>query len=253
MKNQPRTNRLRGREVEWGVVLDLLDGTRRGKGGVLLVEGEPGSGKTTLLAAAAEVAGDHGFVLGTSDADELARFTPLAPLRAAMPGAVAGPARRPVVTRARWQTGNLRVRLEELASAGPMLLALDGLNWADPATLHALRSLPGRLAHYPLAWILARSSHGGSREAGLVFETLMHAGAVRAVLQPLPEETQVAVMADVLGGVPDADLVERAGCAAGNPFLLTEFLSGLLDENAVNVTEGRVSLVSRRIPGGIAW
>ena len=248
MKNQPRTNRLRGREVEWGLVLDLLDGTRRGKGGVLLVEGEPGSGKTTLLAAAAEVAGDHGFVLGTSDADELARFTPLAPLHAAMPGAVPGPARRPVVTRARWQTGNLRVRLEELASAGPMLLALDDLNWADPATLHALRSLPGRLAHYPLAWILARSSHGGSRAAGLVFETLMHAGAVRAVLQPLPEETQVAVMADVLGGVPDANLVERAGCAAGNPFLLTEFLSGLLDENAVNVTEGRVSLVSRRIP-----
>jgi hypothetical protein len=199
------------------------------------------------------VAGDHGFVLGTSDTDELARFTPLAPLHAAMPGAVPGPARRPVVTRARWQTGNLRVRLEELASADPMLLALDDLNWADPTTLHALRSLPGRLAHYPLAWILARSSHGGSREAGLVFETLMHAGAVRAVLQPLPEETQVAVMADVLSGVPDADLVERAGCAAGNPFLLTEFLSGLLDENAVNVTEGRVSLVSRRIPRGIAW
>lgn len=89
---------MRGREVEWGLVLDLLDGTMRGKGGVLLVEGEPGSGKTMLLAAAAEVAGDHGFVLGTSDADELARFTPLAPPHAAMPGAVAGPARRPVVT-----------------------------------------------------------------------------------------------------------------------------------------------------------
>ena len=42
---------MRGREVEWGLVLDLLDGTMRGKGGVLLVEGEPGSGKTMLLAA----------------------------------------------------------------------------------------------------------------------------------------------------------------------------------------------------------
>ena len=239
---------MRGRETEWGLVLDLLASTRRGQGGVLLVQGERGTGKTTLLAAATEVAGDRGFILGTSHADELARFAPFAQLHAAMPGALAGPARGPAVTRAPLQTGNLRARLEQLASAGPVLLALDDLHYADPATLHALRSLPCPPARHPVASILARRSRGGSQEAGPLFETLAHAGAARAVLQALPAEAQIAVMTDVLGNVPDADLVERARCAGGNPFLLTEFLRGLLDENAVNVTEDRAGLVSRRIP-----
>ena len=56
------------------------------------------------------------------------------------------------------------------------------------------------------------------------------------------------MMADVLGAVPNAGLVERAACADGNPFMLTEFLRGLLDERAIKIAEGHASLISRKVP-----
>ena len=38
---------MRGRDAEQGLVRHMLERARRGKGGVLLVEGEPGAGKTS--------------------------------------------------------------------------------------------------------------------------------------------------------------------------------------------------------------
>jgi len=95
--------------------------------------------------------------------------------------------------------GGPQGRLEELASAGPALISVDDVHWADPATLHALRSLPGLLAAYPLVWVLARDTHGGDPEAGTLFDVLQHTGGTRAYLAPLPLEAQAAVMRDVLG------------------------------------------------------
>src|SRR5260370_626532 len=43
---------MRGRDTEQGLVRHMLELARRGKGSVLLVEGEPGAGKTSLLTAA---------------------------------------------------------------------------------------------------------------------------------------------------------------------------------------------------------
>jgi DNA-binding CsgD family transcriptional regulator len=231
---------MRGREAEWDLVVKLLDDTRRGRSGVLLLDGDPGIGKTLLLDAAADAASAHGFILAASATEGLNRFAPLAPL----PQAGLGGAKRGGVAPA----GNTRAHLEELASSGPVLVGIDDLHWADPATLHKLRTLPGLLAPYPLSWILVRGTQGGTREAGLLFEALEHGGAARTRLRPLADRAQLAVMTDVLGAVPDAGLVERAGCADGNPFMLTEFLRGLLDEGALKIAEGRASLISRKVP-----
>lgn len=238
----PGTNLMRGRDTEWDLVRRLLDGTRRGKGGLLLLEGDPGLGKSLLLSAAADAASADGFVLVTSAGEEPSRLMPLAPLLGSHAGLDGTAGRR------RWPAGNARARLEELASCGPVLVSLDDLQWADPAAVRALRTLPGLLAPYPISWVLARRTQGVSPESELLFAALEHEGASRARLRPLVTEAQVAVMTDVLGAVPDAGLIERAACADGNPFVLTEFLRGLVDENGIRTTDGHASLISCRVP-----
>jgi DNA-binding CsgD family transcriptional regulator len=212
---------MRGRDAEQGLIRHMLERARRGKGSVLLVDGEPGAGKTSLLAAAGEAAIADGFSVAARSGESTA----------------------PVA-----QVGRLQSRLEELASAGPALISVDDVHWADPATLHALRSLPGLLAGYPLAWIFARGTHGGDPEAGTLFDVLEHTGGTRTQLAPLTGEAQAAVMRDLLGGIPDEDLTDSAACAAGNPLMLTEFLRGLVDEGAVSIVAGCARLLSPRVP-----
>ena len=62
--------------------------------------------------------------------------------------------------------------LEELASAGPVLLTADDVQWADPATMQAFRSMPRLLASYPLSWILAMGTSADAGQAELLFDLL---------------------------------------------------------------------------------
>jgi hypothetical protein len=100
---------------------------------MLLVEGEPGTGKSLLLARAGEEAGRRGFGVVAAAAGELSPAPSLD-------------------------------GLEEPASAGPVLVTVDNVQWADLATTQALRSMPRLLASFPLFWIL---TIGTSSDAGL--------------------------------------------------------------------------------------
>jgi DNA-binding CsgD family transcriptional regulator len=248
----PDTSLIRGRAAEYEVLLSLLRSTEEGQGKILLVEGDPGTGKSLLLATAAREAGQRGFPLVAAAADELSQATPLAPLLTALHASMAlpqrssrhhGPAAAPAAGAPMVLAG-----LEELASAGPVLVTVDDVQWADPATVQAFRSMPRLLASYPLSWILtmARSPHASNAE--LLFDLLERDGATRMTLEPLDHEAQVALISDVLGAVPDAKLIELAASASGNPFILTEAFRGLLDENAVTVCGGQASLASAHVP-----
>ncbi|MGH3211115.1 MAG: helix-turn-helix transcriptional regulator [Trebonia sp.] len=224
---------MRGRDTEQGLIRQMLERAARGQGSILLIDGELGAGKTSLLAAAGEAARADGFAVAASTASELATWA------GGLPGRLA--------QLATWVRG-LQGQLAELAAAGPALISLDDVHWADPATLHALRSMPGSLAAYPFAWVLARDTHGGDPAAGRLFDVLEHAGGTRTSLAPLTLEAQAAVMRDVLGGTPDQDLADSAACAAGNPLMLTEFLRGLVDEGAISIAAGCARLLSPVVP-----
>jgi DNA-binding CsgD family transcriptional regulator len=234
---------MRGRGAEFETVLGLLDSTQQGQGQVLLVEGEPGTGKSLLLARAGEEAGHRGFLLVAAAADELSPAPLLGAVSAARVTPGNGAGRRETTAPAPWADVVL-AGLEELGSAGPVLITADDVQWADPATMQAFRSMPRLLASYPLSWILAMGTSADAGQAELLFDLLENDRAARITLGPLDLAAQVALVGDVLGAVPDRGLIELAADAAGNPLVLAEAFRGLRDENAIVVRGGHASMPS---------
>ncbi|WP_405143956.1 AAA family ATPase [Sphaerisporangium sp. NBC_01403] len=275
---------MRGREPEWHTFIHLLRAAGDGLGGTLLVEGEPGTGKSLLLAEAASHASRQGFLPVTGGAEELEEFIPLAPLFMALDEPPAHARRNEELDPRIQLVEQLRVRLKSCTATRPVLVGLDDLQWADPATLAALRTLHWELSSEPVVWLLARctvtgppsalslpggapspsrtstgswtpgarsapgSRKGRNVEAERLFRCLEKQGAVRVELGPLPDDVVAEVAADVLGAVPQPDLLALAAGAGGNPFLLTELLSGMREEGTVEVAGGRARLLSAKAP-----
>jgi len=246
---------LHGREAEQEVIRDLLRRAQRraqrGAGGVVLVDGEPGIGKSLLLRDATDEAAEQGFSLAAGAADQLGQAIPFFALRAALrePSAelIADDPGRGLPDAAAWWMTQIRAHLERRASAAPVLVCLDDLHWASPATLAALRALPRDLKHHPVAWLLARSSTP-QRAAGYLFGQLEQDGAARLTLAPLDQDAVAAMLTDAFGAPPEQALADLASGAAGNPSLVAELIGGLRDDHAVHIISGHAVLTSARLP-----
>ena len=250
----PSWHSWRGRDREWSVVTRLLQAAETGRGGALLVEGPSGIGKSRLLAKATDAAACRNFMIAHGRADDLRRLVPLAPLMSALgesprtlgvPGRVASPDAGDLRL---WLLDQLRTRLEDRLVHGAMLVTLDDLQWADPSTLRALRSLLPDLASYPVVWMLARTSDMNATDLNLLYEVLEREGANRMVLEPLNQDAVLEITEDVLGAAPESDLLTLTEGAGGNPFLLVELLDGLREEAAIELSHGSARLAMTRLP-----
>jgi DNA-binding CsgD family transcriptional regulator len=246
---------VRGRDTELASIGVQLDRARSGTGAVVLVEGEPGMGKTRLLGEAARVARRLAFRVGVGVAEPGAGIVELAPLMTALFDGSDALLERSELRKLHsppeqryWLLQDLQAMLERAALSGPLLISLDDLQWADSGTAAALRALPIRLAGMPIAWTLALRPGQGSAQLLSAIEHLDHSGADTIVLGPLDDAAVAQVAEDVMDAEPDDALLDLVKGARGSPFVLTELLSGLRDEDLVRVVAGQAELLEARLP-----
>jgi AAA ATPase domain len=159
-----------GRGPELAAVAAVLDAARAGRSAALCLEGEAGIGKTTLLDAAEQAADGFLRVRTTGVATDLqlgyaSLLDVLLPLRDSLP-AVPGPQREALEAALGWSAGAggdpylvAAGTLSLLAAAAgdrPLLVVVDDLQWVDRQSRVALTFAARRLAHDPVALLLAR-------------------------------------------------------------------------------------------------
>ncbi|TFV33834.1 ATP-binding protein [Streptomyces sp. T1317-0309] len=148
--------RLRGRDREVLAVRDALDAVRGGRGACVVVEGAAGVGKSRLLAELDEMARRSGFDVVSVRADELDQYAAGAALQSALQSSDGSHHATAATDDQRlWLLDSITDALEVRAQRAPVAVIVDDAQWADPATLFALRTLPGRLAASQILWVLA--------------------------------------------------------------------------------------------------
>ncbi|MGP4012027.1 helix-turn-helix transcriptional regulator [Streptomyces sp. 4N124] len=240
---------LRGRDREIVVVREALDAVRGGRGACVVVEGASGVGKSRLLAELDGMARRLGFDVVSVRADELDQYAAGAALQSALQSSD-GSNRAAAATddQRLWLLDSITDALEDRAQRAPVAVVVDDAQWADPATLFVLRTLPGRLAASPVLWVLAVRSDTERPTVARVREDLERLGARWLTLGPLPQQELQYIAADVLGASPSPGLARLLRSVAGNPFLAIELVRAFADTDAVKMEAGEASLLHDGIP-----
>jgi DNA-binding CsgD family transcriptional regulator len=227
---------LRGRSQAMATALSMMRRVRtHGRGGVLVLEGEPGIGKSAVFAAIAEQAAAMQFSCGVSKADQIGRISPAAPLLLALRSGT-----RPVLSAAEFAglatwtaeplllleevTGLLELRSQE----GPLLIGIDDTQWTDPVSRFVVRALPSRLAGSAIMWLLASRRSGEGLAEDLKRPGFGGARIDVVELSPLSAADIAAMARDRLGRPPSAGLSRLLDGVGGNPFFATQILEGVV-------------------------
>lgn len=228
------------RERLLGELVALSGDALAGSGRLVFVGGEAGVGKTALTRAFAETLGEPwtrrvGTVDNVTTADALAAFREAVPELEALLDLDA--------TRMRV----LRALRGALAPA-PTLLILEDLQWADEATLDALRFLGRRLDGLPVVAVATYRHDEVSPRHPLstVMGDLAGLPEVRRLVVPPLTVDGVAQLAAGAGVAVDAVLLHaRTG---GNAFYVTEVLAGGAEQVPATVRDAVMGRVGRLSP-----
>jgi DNA-binding SARP family transcriptional activator len=188
-----------------------------GRGAVVLVTGEAGSGKTALVGALTDRLRDRMPVL-EGRCDDLLVQRALGPFRD-MAHAGPGPLRDAFV-----QGGHPDVVLPALLrvlAAGPAVLAVEDVHWADDATIDALRFLGRRISGVPTVLLLTcREDELGRTHPLRQLLGSLGAGVLhRLAVPPLTVDAVASLAAD------DVDAEQLHRLTRGNAFFVTEVLA----------------------------
>jgi ATP/maltotriose-dependent transcriptional regulator MalT len=248
---------------------------------VVVVSGEPGVGKTALIGEVLARARSRGYETLSARASEFERDLPFAAFADALKDAVrslaptqrglvddeqlallagifpslgrglvgaprrADPDERHLVLHA------LHELLELLAKERPLLLALDDLQWADPASIDLVcRLLHRGLSGRALLLLASRPGQGEPRLNAVVGDAERHGQAMRFDLGPL----SAAEAKELLGEEVDPALVESLYVeSGGNPFYLEQLAAASRELEAVpgNQTASVLSWIPQRVSAAI--
>ncbi|MEU4804570.1 BTAD domain-containing putative transcriptional regulator [Actinosynnema sp. NPDC023587] len=248
---------LLGRAAEVAVVHGLVDELAAGRGRALWVEGEMGIGKSALLDVVRARAASAGVEVAHAVADQFGTRFPLQPAVACLgvdvdstdarrvETALALRDRRPAagsVFAAADPTAQAVDRLvalvEQLCADGPLVLALDDLQWADDDSVELWRKLVVGTRRLPLLLIgAARPVPRRDGVARLRRDVECGGGAVLD-LTPLTDVAVAGIVAGLVGGEPGPGLRRIAAWAGGNPLYAREVADTLVREHAVRFDTG---------------
>jgi hypothetical protein len=218
----------------------------------LLIEGEPGIGKTTLWLAALELALDMGFrVLSAraAEAESVLAYTALADLFDGVPASawadLPEPQRAAVdqvllraedgsVTDQRAVAAAFLSVVEYLADEGPLLVAIDDLQWIDPSSMHVVAFAARRLSG-PIG-ILGSVRTDAASGAGGAWLQMPRPDAVNRIrLNPLSiHDLHAAVSARLRRPFSRPTMGRIHELSGGNPFYAIE-LARAISEGAPGV------------------
>jgi tetratricopeptide (TPR) repeat protein len=212
-----------GRDRELRELENGLESAIAGRGGLLLISGDPGIGKTRLCeelvdraaARGVQVAWARCWEAGSQPAfwfwEQLLGQLSDNPLPAPHPG---GTAEDPDVARLRY-FDDMVDRVRRVASAAPLVLVVDDLHWADVASIRMLAYLASQLRDIP-ALVLASTrdvdatpgSAAGdaigllARSAGHVRLSGLDAGEIHALIDSMAEDVDAGSLHHHTGGNP---------------------------------------------------
>ena len=194
-----------GRDSEMALLAGLMRDVARGRGGSVLIEGEPGIGKSALVQAVVAEAPEAGCQVFWGAGDELGQALPLLPfldgLRVREPSA--NPRQKMIVRLLRGEVSadrgtdvpavlaeQLLALVAEQCAVRPVILVIDDLQWADQASI----ALWGRLAR-------------SARQVPLLL-----IGMVR----PVPQRDDVLALRRVAGDATRLQLTGLSGTAVAD-------------------------------------
>jgi hypothetical protein len=233
----------------------------------LLVDGEAGIGKTTIWLAGLEQARDRGFrVLSARavSAESVLAYASLAdlltgvdrdtwadlpePQRIAVDRVLLQDQAADAVTDQRAVAAAFLSVVDRLTEHGPVLLAIDDLQWLDPSSAHVLAFAARRLSGPVglLGTVRTEPDSGAISWLHLPRPDAIHRISVR----PLPSRALHTVVQEKLGHpIPRAAMARIHQISAGNPFYAIE-LARALTESADEMLPGTLAeLVRARISG----
>ncbi|MCC6626559.1 MAG: AAA family ATPase [Chloroflexi bacterium] len=275
-----------GREREQQVLQAALDQAVTGVGRLALVAGEAGIGKSTLVGDVAGRAVVAGALALTGACDDVTRATPYAPWLALwrgygdaasdlppMPAALTSVAGITALPSQEAHFDVVTSFVRAVTARRPLVLVLEDIHWADPASLELLRRLARDASSQRLLLIVTyRDDSLGPRHQlftllpGLVRETRAERIDLRAfdavetrtlvaeryALSPTDEARLVAYLQARGDGIPfflDEVLrtlaVERFLTRAGNGWQLGDLLQAPVPTLARQVIEGRLTTLDR--------
>jgi DNA-binding CsgD family transcriptional regulator len=234
-----------GRDAELSCLHAFVDEAERGPA-ALVLEGEAGIGKSTLWLAGVAHARSAGLRVLSSQPTEAERGLGHVGLGDLLDGVVDGvlpalsvPRRRALeVALLREEASGdpvhrhavavaVRDALQLLSELGPILIAIDDVQWLDRTSSRALAFALRRLEASPVIVLLARRRHDAGRRSDL--EGALPADQVRrVVVGPLSVGALHRFLRDRLGTVfPRQTLLRIHERSGGNPFFALEVASVL--------------------------